>query len=210
MNSTSKTTPSPRPDFLLLGGHVAVDFVNTVLPPPGPGLEFLRSWEDVVDWLMATKLVDLNDLHVPKSEARSALEAVHQLRAAWGDTLARLLEGKGVRPAFIERLNALLRVDAFTDVLRPSEDGSLHLHRSPSQLKGTAFVLSLLARAIAEFLVSMKLNYLHRCANTDSCVLLFYDTTKNHRRQWCSNAICGNRHKVAEFRRRKRTKPKKT
>jgi predicted RNA-binding Zn ribbon-like protein len=35
-------------------------------------------------------------------------------------------------------------------------------------------------------------------------VLYFYDTTKNHRRQWCSVAMCGNRHKVAEFRRRQR------
>jgi len=33
-------------------------------------------------------------------------------------------------------------------------------------------------------------------------VLYFYDTTKNHRRQWCSTAACGNRHKVADFRKR--------
>jgi hypothetical protein len=40
-------------------------------------------------------------------------------------------------------------------------------------------------------------------------VLVFYDTTKNHRRQWCSNSTCGNRHKVAEFRRRQRTAGRK-
>jgi predicted RNA-binding Zn ribbon-like protein len=33
-------------------------------------------------------------------------------------------------------------------------------------------------------------------------VLYFYDTTKNHRRQWCSAASCGNRHKVSQFRKR--------
>jgi predicted RNA-binding Zn ribbon-like protein len=61
-----------------------------------------------------------------------------------------------------------------------------------------------IARSIAEFLVTAEFKYLRRCANTDSCTLVFYDATKNHRRQWCSNSMCGNRYKVAEFRRRQR------
>jgi predicted RNA-binding Zn ribbon-like protein len=29
------------------------------------------------------------------------------------------------------------------------------------------------------------------CKN-QACILYFYDTTKNHRRNWCSMGICGN------------------
>jgi len=57
---------------------------------------------------------------------------------------------------------------------------------------------------MAEFLAKADFRYLRHCANTRTCVLVFYDTTKSHRRQWCSNATGGNRHKAAEFRRRKR------
>jgi CGNR zinc finger len=56
----------------------------------------------------------------------------------------------------------------------------------------------------AIFLAEANLSYLRRCANTESCVLYFYNATKNHRWQWCSVAACGNRHRVAEFRRRQR------
>jgi CGNR zinc finger len=48
-----------------------------------------------------------------------------------------------------------------------------------------------IARSIAEFLVTAEFKYLRRCANTDSCTLVFYDATNNHRRQWRSNSMCG-------------------
>src|SRR5258708_2765411 len=67
---------------------------------------------------------------------------------------------------------------------------------------GRLLTLAILGPQIAIFLAEANLNYLHRCANTTSCVLYFYDTTKNHRRQWCSVAACGYRHQVAQFRKR--------
>jgi predicted RNA-binding Zn ribbon-like protein len=77
------------------------------------------------------------------------------------------------------------------------------LVRSISQLHWKKLALAILGRQIAVFLAEANLSYLHRCANTTSCRLYFYDTTKNHRRQWCSVATCGNRHKVAQFRQRR-------
>ena len=77
-----------------------------------------------------------------------------------------------------------------------------HLVRSVSQLHGEKLTLTILARQIAFFLAQANLSYLNRCANTTSCVLYFYDATKNHRRQWCSVTACGNRYKVAAFRQR--------
>ena len=44
---------------------------------------------------------------------------------------------------------------------------------------------------------------IRRCGNPD-CVLYFYDATRNHRRQWCAMATCGNLMKVRAFRRRHR------
>ena len=48
MASTSELAVPKRPDFLLLGAHPAIDFANTLVPPPGLDIEFLRSWRDVI------------------------------------------------------------------------------------------------------------------------------------------------------------------
>jgi predicted RNA-binding Zn ribbon-like protein len=60
-----------------------------------------------------------------------------------------------------------------------------------------------IAEAAADLLCAGNFEYLRKCENP-ACVLLFYDTTKNHRRRWCSMAACGNRAKVAQFYQRQR------
>jgi predicted RNA-binding Zn ribbon-like protein len=194
-----------RPDFLLLGAHPAIDFANTLVPPPGPDIEFLRSWQDVIDWLQAAGLSDAQNLELSKSDVSQALETVRGLRLRWKTTLEEIMAGHGVSPQFIKQLNHFLALETFSEALSVEGKRVFHLCRCRSSLKGRDLALAILARSIAEFLVAAEFKYLRRCANTDSCVLVFYDTTKNHRRQWCSNSMCGNRYKVAEFRRRQRT-----
>ncbi|GAA2726328.1 MULTISPECIES: ABATE domain-containing protein [Streptomyces] len=42
---------------------------------------------------------------------------------------------------------------------------------------------------------------LRRCAGR-SCSLVYLDTSRGHRRRWCSSEVCGNRERVARHRRR--------
>jgi predicted RNA-binding Zn ribbon-like protein len=193
-----------RPDFLLLGAHPAIDFANTLVPPPGTDIEYLQSWQDVIDWLKETGLSGGQNLKVSEPEALQALAAVRNLRHAWKNTLEQLMAEHGVQPQFIKQLNRILCLDTFSETLSTEGKTGFHLHRSRSSLEGGQLALAMLARSIAEFLVTAEFKYLRHCANTDSCALVFYDATKNHRRQWCSNSLCGNRYKVAEFRRRER------
>jgi len=209
MAFTSQPAVPKPPNFLLLGAHPAIDFANTLVPPPGLDTEFLRSWQDAIDWLKDTKLSDGQNLDVPASDAPHALEAVRKLRHAWRTTLEQIMAGHTVQPQFTKQLNRILCLDTFSEALCVEGKRSFHLHRSRSLLEGEHLVLAILARSIAEFLMTAEFKYLRRCANTDSCTLVFYDTTKNHRRQWCSNSMCGNRHKVAQFRQRQRTASRK-
>lgn len=62
--------------------------------------------------------------------------------------------------------------------------------------------LAPIAEAAATLLVEGDFGLVRTCEHPE-CVLWFYDRTKGHRRRWCSMALCGNRHKVAEFRKRK-------
>jgi predicted RNA-binding Zn ribbon-like protein len=209
MASISELAVPKRPDFLSLGAHPAIDFANTFVPPPGLDIEFLLSWQDVIDWLNEAKLSNGQNLDVPESDASHALETVRNLRHAWRTTLEQIITGHDVQPQFVKQLNRILCLDTFSETLDVEGKKSFHLHRSRSLLKGKHLALAILARSIAEFLITAEFKYLRRCANTDSCALVFYDTTKNHRRQWCSNSMCGNRYKVAQFRQRQRTAGRK-
>jgi predicted RNA-binding Zn ribbon-like protein len=205
VTSTSEFGPARHtPAFLFLGGHPAVDFANAIVPPPGPDIEFLQTWQDVIAWLREAGLTDGRDLHVAEAGQASALEAIRSLRQEWRSVLDELMAKRAVPLSFLDRLNAILAPDLLADVLATEGKRGFQVCRSPSRLKGEPRALAILARSMAEFLASADFKYLRRCANTRTCVLVFYDTTKNHQRQWCSTATCGNRHKVAEFRRRKR------
>jgi predicted RNA-binding Zn ribbon-like protein len=202
MTSRSEKSRADRPEFIFVGDHPAVDFANTLSISQGQWTDHLRVWADVIDWLSLAGLSTDPALQVPTSRSTEAVKRVVELRQGWKSELDKLAAGGKVSDDFIKQLNHLLVEDVFRETLHRSGKTGFHLDRSASQISGEKLALATLSRQIAHFLAEANLSYLHRCANTTSCVLYFYDTTKNHRRQWCSTADCGNRHKVAEFRKR--------
>ena len=145
-----------RPDFLLLGAHPAIDFANTLVPPPGTDIEYLQSWQDVIDWLKETGLSGAQNLKVSDAEAIHALAAVRNLRQAWKHTLEQLMAGHGVQPQFVKQLNQILCLDTFSETLSTEGKTGFRLHRSRSGLEGGVFALAIIARSIAEFLVTAE------------------------------------------------------
>ena len=204
MASTSKENRANRADFIFVGEHAAIDFANTISAAQGKWTEHFQAWRDVVDWLSLAGLSSDPGLKLSASGGADALKSVLEFRQAWRAVLAQLVAGGDVSDEFIEQLNSLLESDSFRETLRREGKHRFNLVRSVSQLSGERLALVIFARQIALFLAKANLTYLRRCANTTSCVLYFYDTTKNHRRRWCSVEACGNRHKVAEFRKRQR------
>ena len=178
-----------------------MDFANTLYAPHGELEDQLRAWPDLLKWLREANLGEGTALEVSKAEAGAALEAVLALRAAWMKQIMAMLAGKAVSKEFLRTLNADLEKDQFSEAVAADGEPPFALVRSDSKLRGIDLVLAILARQIAGFLTECNHDYLRQCAGP-GCVLYFYDTTKNHRRQWCSAAACGNRHKVAAFRER--------
>ncbi|UWZ87030.1 ABATE domain-containing protein [Occallatibacter riparius] len=62
-------------------------------------------------------------------------------------------------------------------------------------------ILAPVAEAAAVLLSSADFSLVKRCEGED-CLLWFSDQTRSHHRRWCSTRICGNRYKVAAFRKR--------
>jgi predicted RNA-binding Zn ribbon-like protein len=202
MPSIPERRPTNGPGFVFVGEHPAIDFANTLLMLDGRETDRLQAWADVIDWLSLAGLSVDPGLKLPAPLGAEALKSVLELRQAWKAELVRLISGSKLSDAFIARLNRLLANDTYHEELHRDGSRIVHLERSHSLLHGAQLAHALLGRQIAVFLAEANLSYLRRCANTTSCGLYFYDTTKNHRRQWCSVAVCGNRHKVAQFRQR--------
>ena len=78
--------------------------------------------------------------------------------------------------------------------------GARRHDRSPGE------ILAVLAGAIASLIAGEDPALVKKCDGS-GCTLWFLDRTKAHRRRFCSTATCGNREKVAAFRKRERERP---
>jgi predicted RNA-binding Zn ribbon-like protein len=193
-------------NFLFVSNHPALDFANTLLAANGAPVETLNSCHDLLHWLVLARLISkaeqntLADGLQSQTKQHSLLEQIRAFRGLWKTHLERLVAGKAASPDFIDLINRLLSGDLGWQVLtQEAKTRTFQIHREHVSMEPTGKILALIADVMVQFLASANLQYLRRCAGP-GCVIYFYDTTKSHRRQWCSMDICGNRHKVAKFR----------
>jgi predicted RNA-binding Zn ribbon-like protein len=205
------TERAEKTDFLFLAGHPCLDFLNTRLLVKGQPFELLPSLEEFLRWLTRAGRIDTKTAADALKRWNDSADGVRTVERArvFRETLRHMTEGlvrsRGVSTEGVAAINFILA----------ENDGNLRLERhgggfrtrfaarptSPITLLGT------LAEAAADLLSNAAIHLVRRCGNPD-CVLFFYDTTRNHRRQWCSMSTCGNLMKVRAFRRRHRkTRP---
>ena len=191
----SQEQPLANNEFMLVADHPALDFLNTVPRIDGVLVDFLQSDQDVLRWLdRAGWPVEAG---LAKLRPGSLLQAARTLRETIRALVARRKAGKKVDPA---DLNTFLAEARSYLELETKKDGSLQLNRKWKQ-RSAEEVLAPLAESAADLLVNGDFSLVRRC-ESEECVLWFYDRTKSHHRRWCSMATCGNRHKVAEYRKR--------
>lgn len=65
--------------------------------------------------------------------------------------------------------------------------------------KGWDLVLWYIAKSFSDMLCNYDLSRIKICDNPD-CGWVFYDTSKNKSRRWCSDKLCGNVMKVRRYR----------
>ncbi|MDA8485713.1 CGNR zinc finger domain-containing protein [Pseudomonas resinovorans] len=189
--TTAASSPPLEP--FVLADHPVLDMLNTQAVMDGAPLEFWRSDEDVQAWLERTGW-DLPEAHFAKGEL---LKAALTLREAVRGLVEQRKAGGQGSP---DVLNRFLATPSHPRLNWPAS-GEPRLETVRASATAEQY-LAPLAEAAAQLLVEGDFNLVRECEHPD-CVLWFYDRTKSHRRRWCSMALCGNRHKVAEFRKRK-------
>src|SRR5688572_10140440 len=186
--------------FLFVGERPCVDFVNTTIVDGGTAIDLLPGFDELVDWCEQAQVVSTTEARDARrrwsggTEAASAHARALVFRAAMRVMLERLAGGRSVPQTALDAINDVLGLDVGRrEVVRTRDGYETRQRRSldtPGQLLGP------IAASAAQLLSSDDLSLVKACQNPQ-CVLLFYDTTKNHARRWCSMAACGNRAKVA-------------
>ena len=189
-----------EPTLRLIGGRLALDFVNSVFPKPA------LSWDELIAFLESARIVTPERggelLALSRSDpqaAESLLRKAQRLAAALRLAFDALLHKQRVLPECIEPVNEILRItEGHDELVFTDKDWEIQFMASES---GLEWLLAAIARSAAEIIAEGPRARLRLCANP-RCGLLFYDTSRTHRRRWCSMTVCGNRHKVAAFARR--------
>jgi len=189
---------------MLLGGRLAVDFANAPSYPGMPARE--PSWEELVAFLEASGVVSrergANLLALPDSDPQSAekiLSRAIRLREGLRKAFAAMVRKERVIAEWIAPINEILRITEGHDELM--QDGVAWKLEFMAREGGLDWLLAAVARSAAEIIAEGSQARLRMCANP-SCSLYFFDSSRTHRRRWCSMAICGNRRKVSSFAKR--------
>lgn len=192
----------------IIGGHPAIDFVNTVgaWNAGGQG-DYLGGFDDFLRWNEKMDLVGPNGLRnlraTSEHDQAEALDEVRRLRGSLHAILAARTHGRPLPRHALEHLNDIIRRTAAWRRLAADEETGFRNICCLWDFSGAPAIAALgpVAWKAGELLELGDLERLKECPG-DNCGWLFLDTSKNRSRQWCSMRTCGNAAKVRRFRQR--------
>jgi predicted RNA-binding Zn ribbon-like protein len=196
----------PQP-FLFVGNQQCLDFINTQMIVRGNPTDLLGGCKDLVAWLVQAKLLNTAQASAVMAQwnhndREQFFEQAIAFRKTLRDMAERIVARKSIPGSTVATINELLsRCPGYPQLVYQS--GRFARRFQPhAALKDCLLVT--LAEAASDLLCSGDLSLVKKCGNA-ACILFFYDTTKNHTRNWCSMQLCGNRIKVAAHYQRTRS-----
>lgn len=192
--------------FERVGGHPALDFVNTVQRWDGgrPAGEYLVDYAALAKWHAVTGLLDARTLRQLETGSQAARRKAWQRATGLRDALYRLFAALAAgRPAAQKDLDELNRAVARTVSWRrmTAEGRNVVACWNFKGAPPTA-ILGPVAWSAAGLLERGPLDRIKACPPAHGCGWLFLDLSKNRSRTWCSMKTCGNVAKVRRFRAR--------
>ena len=192
--------------FDLCGGHVALNFVNTLderFRAEGP-LELLRDYCDLLRFVEQSRMLEpsraraLAKSLTPATAAR-ALRTARELREAMAGVLYARVENRPPRAADILTLERRFHDADRHRELRWERSAAPGMAWQRGRFESQAELpVWIVAHAASQLLMSDAVEQVRACG-AQTCRWLFLDTSKSHTRRWCNMKICGNRMKARRF-----------
>jgi predicted RNA-binding Zn ribbon-like protein len=193
----------------LLGHHPVLNFLNTVDPRQGPRrFDYLRSFRDLVDWARYARILNQtearkiaaatrSDGKVADREFKCAIELREALYRIFSSVAARR------RPPLVavaQLLNAHREAVTHAGLIETGDSFRIVWPITSRLIRWR------LAEDAVALLQSDNLRRVKQCPGSNDCGWLFFDTSKNATRRWCSMEGCGNRAKLRRFLSRKKSR----
>ncbi len=205
MPGSTETSRIDQPVFrelFLIGGHPALDFLNTVkYRGAADPQDKLTSLADIIEWAQIAGLLSADEvkrLSRPNKDNKGATR-LHREICAFREQVRILFES--TNPKDTKTARAVSRIEAEISALRPvatidQKSGVLTRHIEVNTLND---LKARIVAAVAEVL-SERADLKIKACNGSNCDWLFIDRTKAGRRQWCDTRTCGNNARVRRFR----------
>jgi len=190
-----------------IGGHAALDFVNTVGGWAGdsPIEDKLEHFGDLIRWATSAQILGASDAsrlailaRRHRGQASQLIERARALRRVLYRMFNCFLENENPRQADLDILRKELRVAREHQTLKATRRAFIWVWDTRPVLESLLWRIS---QSAGDLLTSGQLARLRRCAG-ETCRWMFLDTTRNHSRHWCDMKDCGNLAKVRRFRAR--------
>jgi predicted RNA-binding Zn ribbon-like protein len=191
----------------LVGGHIALDLVNTVAPRVPGGVEYIGTPAELLAWARRVDLVTDDEAEEIRAawDGAAALRATMDIReAAHGVLTAALDSGLAPPSAELRRLSGHWTDAAARSALEAGGPGG-----PPARLAvGTVPAMRIpdrLAAAVVDLLQTIDLDRVRVCPLEEGgCGWLFLDRSRNGSRRWCAMADCGTQAKSRRLTERRR------
>jgi predicted RNA-binding Zn ribbon-like protein len=196
-------------DFERVGGRLCLDFLNTRASHYAPeAREYVGDYAGLVRWLrlcdggldarQASRLLASARAHPRR--ASDVFAKSRELRALLYRIVAARASGKAPVRADLEAFDRQAQAALAERTLTPGA----HWRWSWRDEAALEMPLWLVLASSVDLLLDDDPSRLRQCPAPDGCGWLFYDTSKNATRRWCSMRTCGNGAKARRFQRRRR------
>jgi len=209
VETTAEATRTPR-ELPIVGGHLALDFANTVDDPEGTArYDHAGTYEELVGWSVrigvlrpdqASELLDAARAH---SRSRSAaLRRAHELRRILIEifTQAAMINSGEVPaakatipPTLWNQLRGFVTEALANADLVPADDGCELTWPLTARLDALLWPIAVAALGL---LSSPQVARVKKCAG---CPWVFVDQSKNLSRRWCAMDDCGTHEKIRRY-----------
>jgi predicted RNA-binding Zn ribbon-like protein len=197
-NATGRQLRDPNGgSFWFDAGAVCLDFAHTGGEGQFAKFEMLLSPADLGEWLAEPPL---GAAMTAPLTARD-LTAAKALRQAIWDAAHAQAAGRPLSAEAVATINAAALAAPLVPEL--TADGTTAGWAPP--VRATQ-ALSTLARELIELLSGPLAGRIRECAS-DTCPMVFVDSSRPGARRWCSMDRCGNRHKLRALRARRAMDP---
>lgn len=174
--------------FPFIGGRHALNFVGTLGKRGQGDIERLGTPADLVRWAEEAGLASCSATAADLHAARQLREAMYRLTVSTVGRVAAQTEDVALVNEWAARETAVPVLALRSGTLQRGDSGS-----------PASAVLAAVARDAIDLLTGPEAASIRGCEDP-TCTLLFVDTSRGHRRRWCSMDRCGARAKMRTFR----------